>query len=80
MGLDHASGMRKVAVPQIKPKITKVDVIGKSFINPPRHSIHKKEESPSYQANPPLLVLLLRMQILRIHKFRNDCFVGRDNL
>jgi len=32
MGLDHASGMRKVAVPQIKPKITKVDVIGRFFI------------------------------------------------
>ncbi len=48
MGLDHASGIRNAAVPQIKPKITQVDVIGKSFINPPRHSIHKKEESPSY--------------------------------
>ena len=32
MGLDHASGMRKVAVPQIKPKISKVDVIGRFFI------------------------------------------------
>ena len=48
MGLDHASGIRNAAVPQIKPKITQVDVIGKSFINPPRYSTHKKEELPSY--------------------------------
>ena len=28
----HAIGIRNVAVPHIKPKITQVDVIGKSFI------------------------------------------------
>ena len=31
-GCDHACGIRKAAVPQIKPKITHVDVMGKSFI------------------------------------------------
>ena len=39
-----------------------------------------KEDLPSYQADPVLLVLLRYMRPLRTHRFRNDCFVGRDNL
>ena len=47
--------------------------------NPPYDSTHKKEDLPSYQADPLLLVLLRCMRHLRIRRFRNDCFVGRDN-
>ena len=79
-GFDHASGIKNQPVPIITPKVTQVDVIGKFFITPPLNSIHKKEDLPSYRANPLLLVLLRCMRHLRIHRFRNDCFVGRDNL
>ena len=39
-----------------------------------------REDLPSYRANPLLLVLLRCMRHLRIRRFRNDCFVGHDNL
>ena len=47
--------------------------------NPPSDSIHKKEDLPSYQADPLLLVLLRCMRHLRTRRFRSDYFVGRDN-
>jgi len=43
---------------QTNPNKIVVDLIGKSFINPPLYSIHKKEDLPSSGANPLLLVLL----------------------
>ena len=79
-GFDHASGIKNQPVPIITPKVTQADVIGKFFITPPLDSIHKKEDLPSYWANPLLLVLLRCMRHLHIRRFRNDCFVGHDNL
>ena len=49
------------------------------IINPPLNNIHKKEDLLSYRASPLLLVLLRCMRHLRTRRFRNDCFVGRDN-
>ena len=39
-----------------------------------------REDLPNMKASPLLLVLLQYMRPLRTRRFRNDCFVGHDNL
>ena len=59
-------------------KISKVDLIGRFFIQPPL-SYAKKKDVPVDRAHPLLQILLLQMRLSHIRRFRNDCFVGRDN-
>ena len=60
-------------------KISKVDVIGRFFIQPPL-SYAKKKDVPVDRAHPLLQILLLQMRHSHIHTFRDIDFVGRDNL
>ena len=70
--------MRNAAVPQIKPKITQVDLIGRSFILSPRF-YPKKMDAPVNKAHPPLRVLLLQKRLWHIRLFRDTHLVGRAN-
>ena len=60
------------------PNTTHVDVIGKSFILPPRFC-PKKMDAPVDKVHPPLRVLLLQKRLRRIRLFRDTHLVGRAN-
>ena len=60
-------------------KISKVDVIGRFFIQSPL-SYAKKKDVPVDRAHPLLQILLLQMRLSHIRTFRDIRFVGRNNL
>ena len=60
-------------------KISKVDVIGRFFIQPPL-SYAKKKDVPVDKVHPPLRVLLLQKRLWHIRQFRDTHLVGRANL
>ena len=59
-------------------KISKVDVIGSSFILSPQF-FPKKKDARVNTEHPPLRVLLLQKRRRRIRLFRDTHLVGRAN-